>query len=44
MSCERCLRAEENGIGWHLKNTVEPLLVLVRQGGIITTEECVTKE
>ena len=44
MSCESCVRAEENGIGWYVKNTVEPLLILVRQGGIINTEECVTKE
>ena len=44
MSCESCIRAEENGIGWYVKNTVEPLLILVRQGGIINTEECVTKE
>ena len=44
MSCESCVRAEENGTGWYTKNTVEPLLVLVRQGGIISTEEFVTKE
>ena len=41
MSCESCVGAEENGIGWYVKDTVEPLLIMVRQGG---TEECLTKE
>ena len=44
MSCESCIRAEDNGIGWYVKNTVELLLVLVRKGGVINTEECMTKE
>ena len=44
MTCECCVRAEENGIGWYVKNIIELLLILVRQGGIINTEECVTKE
>ena len=44
MSCESCARAEENGIGWYVKNTVKSLLVVVRQEDIINTEECVTKK
>ena len=44
MSCESCVRSEENGIGWYVKNAAEPLLVLVRQGGVIITEERTTKE
>ena len=35
MNCESCVQAEEKGIGWYVKNTAEPLLVLVRKGGII---------
>ena len=44
VSCECCVRAGENGIGWYVKNTVEPLLVLVREGGIISKEECMAQE
>ena len=44
MSCESCVRAEGNRIGWYVQNTVEPLLILVRRESIINMEECVTKE
>ena len=26
ISCERCIRMEENNLGWYVRNSVEPLI------------------
>ncbi|CAB3978866.1 Hypothetical predicted protein [Paramuricea clavata] len=44
ISCEGCIRTEENSLGWYVKNSVEPLLQQVAKTGVIETERCETKE
>ncbi|CAB4021725.1 Hypothetical predicted protein [Paramuricea clavata] len=44
ISCEGCIRIEENSLGWYVKNSVEPLLQQVAKTGVIETERCETKE
>ena len=44
ISCEKCIRAEENNIGWYIKNAVEPLLMAVRQGEIVVSEHSIRKD
>ena len=44
ISCEKCIRAEENNIGWYIKNVVEPLLMAVRQGEIVVSEHSMRKD
>ncbi|CAB4035993.1 Hypothetical predicted protein [Paramuricea clavata] len=44
ISCEGCIRTEENSLGWYVKNSVEPLLQQVAKAGVIETERCETKE
>ena len=44
ISCEQCISAEENSLGWYVKNSVEPLLEQVAKTGVIETERCETKE
>ena len=41
---EYCIRSEENGLGWYIKNSEEQFLNGVRQVGIIDTENCKSKE
>ena len=38
ISCEGYLRANENSLGWYLKNSVGPLLEKVKEANIIETE------
>ena len=39
------MKSEENGLGWYVKNNIEPLLVAVRKSRTITHKEIVnTKE
>ena len=33
--CENSVKSEENGLGWCVKNNLEPLLVAVRTSGTI---------
>ena len=33
------MKSEENGLGWYIKNKIEPLLVAVRKSKTITYEE-----
>ena len=35
------MKSEENGLGWYIKNKIEPLLVAVRKSKTITHEETV---
>ena len=44
ISCESCIRSEENSVGFYMKNSMEPLLEQVRMSGVIQTEECLPKE
>ena len=44
ISCEGCISAEENSLGWYVKNSVEPLLQQVARTDVIETERCETKE
>ena len=41
IGCEYSVKSEENGLGWYIKNNVEPLLVAVRTSRAITHEETV---
>ena len=41
MRCENSVKSEENGLGWYVKNNIEPLLVAVRTSRTITHEETV---
>lgn len=43
ISCEMCIRSEENNLGWYVKKSVEPMLVQVRENGVLRTEGCVKK-
>ena len=44
ISCENCVRAEQNNIGWYIKNTVEPLLMAVRKVAGTVSEQSVKKD
>ena len=44
ISCEGCISAEENSLGWYVKNSVEPLLQQVAKTNVIETEGCEAKE
>ena len=44
ISCEKCIRTEENSIGCYIRDSVEPLLVKVAEAGLIDTETCIAKE
>ena len=37
--CENSVKSEENGLGWYVKNNIEPLLIVVRTSRTITHEE-----
>ena len=39
--CENNVKSEENDLGWHVKNNIEPLLVAVRTSRTITHKETV---
>ena len=41
IECENSVTSEENGLGWHIKNNVEPLLVVVRTSKTLTSKEIV---
>ena len=41
IGCEDIVKSEENGLGWHVKNNIELLLVPVRKSRTITHEETV---
>ena len=43
ISCEGCISAEENSLGWYVKNSVEPLLQQVAKTNVIETEGCKAK-
>ena len=38
---ENSVKSEENGLGWYIKNSMEPLIVAVRTSRTITHEETV---
>ena len=38
MGCERCVQAEENSLGWYVRNTVEPLLIAAGRAKIVDVE------
>ena len=41
IGCENNVKSEKNGLGWYVKNNIEPLLVAVRTSRTITHEETV---
>ena len=41
IGCENSVKSEENGLGWYIKNNIEPLLAAVRTSRTITHEETV---
>ena len=41
IGCENSVKSEENGLGWYVKNNIEPLLAAVRKGRSITHKETV---
>ena len=44
IGCEMCIRAEENNLGWYIRNSVESLLKQVRKCKVIETELSIAKE
>ena len=38
ISCENCIRSEENNLGWYAKNSVEKLLEGVKLIGVIDVD------
>ena len=41
IGCENSMKSEENGLGWYVKNNIEPLLTAVRTSRTITHEKTV---
>ena len=41
IGCENSVKREKNGLGWYVKNNIEPLLVAVRTSRVIAHEETV---
>ena len=44
IGCENSVKSEENGLGWYIKNNIEPLLAAVRTSRTITQEETVDRK
>ena len=42
IGCENSVKSEENGLGWYIKNNIEPLLAAVRTSRTITHEKQLT--
>ena len=43
LGCEKCVRAEENSLGWYIKMSIEPLLIAVGKANVIESEGCIEK-
>ena len=41
IGCKNSVKSEENGLGWYVKNNIEPLLAAVRASRTITHEETI---
>ena len=41
IGCENCVKSEENGLWWYVKNNIKPLLAAVRTSRTITHKETV---
>ena len=44
ISCEGCVRSEENSLGWYVKNSLEVLLQGLRATCVIRSEQTVSKD
>ena len=44
ISCESCIRSEENNMGWYLKYSTKPLLEAAKSAGIVDEVNCVKPE
>ena len=44
ISCEGCVRSEENSLGWYVKNFLEVMLQGVRATSVLRSEETVSKD
>ena len=43
ISCEKCVKSEENNLGWYIKNADEVLLEGVKTADVIGNETCSNK-
>ena len=41
ISCEGCIRSEENSLGWYFNHSPEQLLQLTKDSKVIKTESCI---
>ena len=44
ISCEGCIRMEENNLGWYVRNSVEPLIESVKAAEKIECNDTVNKK
>ena len=44
ISCEGCIRMEENNLGWYVRNSVEPLIEGVKAAETIEYNDTVNKK
>ena len=44
ISCEKCVKSEENNLGWYIKNADEVLLEGVKVADVIEFETCINKD
>ena len=44
VSCEGCIRMEENNFGWYLRNSVEPLIEDVKAAETVEYNDAVNKK
>ena len=44
ISCEGCVRSEENNLGWYVRNSVESLIRGVRFAKVVDTDDVVSKD
>ena len=44
ISCEGCVRSEENNLGWYVRNSVESLIRGVKLVNVMDTEDVVSKD
>ena len=44
ISCEGCIRMEQNNLGWYVKNSIEPLIEGAKAGETIEYNDTVNKK
>ena len=43
VSCEMCIKTENN-LGWYVKYSLEPMLIQVKENGVLKTKDCTQRE